>query len=207
MGRNKQYRENYIEFTKNIILEKAVSVFLEKSFFLSTIHDISAAAEVSISTIYTYFKNKDNILSELFKRKWVPLMKEMQVNIEKIPEDDECRLCKVFNTCIETIDLEDDSILVLFLHARVMGHLNEYHYINPLSNIFTITEKIIEEEKQKGKISKDLDTHAIRSVLSSIIEGSVFYSFLSKKEIIKDDLHIDYKEKIKKVVNTMITKL
>lgn len=206
MGRNKQYRENYIEFTKNLIIDKAVSVFLEKSFFLSTIHDISAAAEVSISTIYTYFKNKDNILSELFKRKWVPLLEELKEKI-KLVSDDEDRLYNIFKVTIDNIDLEQDPILVLFLHARVMGHLNEYNYINPLIQLFSLVENIIDEEKAKGRISKNLDTLAIRSVFASIIDGSVYYTFLSKKGILKDDLYENYRDKFLATAKPLISSL
>ena len=206
MGRNKQYRDNYIEFTKNLILEKAVGVFLEKSFFLSTIHDISSAAEVSISTIYTYFKNKDNILSELFKRKWVPLMTELKEKIQAVP-DDKDRMYNVFRVCIENIDLEQDHILVLFLHARVMGHLNEYHYINPLADLFSYIDKIIEDQKKKGHISKDLDTLTIRYIYSSIIDGAVYYTFLSKKKILKGNMHENYREKFLSIVKKFVGSL
>ncbi len=206
MGRNKQYRDNYIEFTKNLILEKAVSVFLEKSFFLSTIHDISSAAEVSISTIYTYFKNKDNILSELFKRKWVPLMASLREKIQQVP-DDKDRLYNVFKACIENIDIEQDAVMVLFLHSRVMGHLNEYNYINPLNDLFSLVEKVIEEEKQKGRVSKKFDTSAIRSVFTSVIDGAVYYTYLSKQKIIKDNLHENYKKKFLSIAKNMIPSL
>lgn len=207
MGRSKQYREDYIELTKNIILDKAVNVFLEKSFFLSTIHDISAAAEVSISTIYTYFKNKDNILSELYKRKWVPLIAMLKEKISEVSADSEDRLYKVFKVCIENIDTGQAPVMVLFLHSRVMGHLNEYHYIDPLSEIFHIVEKIIKEEKQKGTISKDLDTCALRSIFSSILDGAVYYTFLSKSKILKDDLHINYKEKFLRAIKPILKNL
>lgn len=50
---------------KEQILEKARTLFQERGFLNVTMGDISEAAELSIGTLYLYFKNKDDIYAGL----------------------------------------------------------------------------------------------------------------------------------------------
>ena len=68
-------------------------------------------------------------------------------------------------------------------------------------------EGIIDEEKAKGNISRNLDTLVIRSIFASIIDGSVYYTFLSKKGILKDNLHENYRDKYLAAAKALISNL
>lgn len=53
---------------KELILKASSEIFSKTGFSAATIRQIASAAGVAIGTIYIYFKNKDDILLELFNR-------------------------------------------------------------------------------------------------------------------------------------------
>lgn len=53
---------NFMEMKKEIIIDRALKLFLEKPILNVTIKDISEANGVGEATIYRYFQNKENIL-------------------------------------------------------------------------------------------------------------------------------------------------
>ena len=55
------------DFKKQQIIEAAIKVISEKGFFKSTISTIAKSAQVADGTIYTYFKNKEDLLIQSFE--------------------------------------------------------------------------------------------------------------------------------------------
>lgn len=51
--------------TKNKILKTALNLFCQKGFYKTTTNEIAKEANVPIGSVYSYFKNKDNILLEI----------------------------------------------------------------------------------------------------------------------------------------------
>lgn len=63
---------------KEQIINAAKSVFLEKGFSGATIEDIAKEAELSVGTLYIYFKNKDDLYASLNLRALDILNQEME---------------------------------------------------------------------------------------------------------------------------------
>ncbi len=55
------------DFKKHKIIEAAIKVISEKGFFKSTVSTIAKSAKVADGTIYTYFKNKEDLLIQSFE--------------------------------------------------------------------------------------------------------------------------------------------
>lgn len=56
------------ELTREAILEAAAALFVDRGFRRTTIRNISAEADVSVGTVYQYFRDRTEILSTLVKR-------------------------------------------------------------------------------------------------------------------------------------------
>ena len=54
--------------TKEKILNAAYKLFCEKGFYKTTTNEIARVAEISIGSLYVYFRDKDTILLELLDR-------------------------------------------------------------------------------------------------------------------------------------------
>lgn len=75
---------------KKKILEKSTDLFYKYGFVKASIRDIVKAVDISNSTIYLYFKNKDEILFDIILDISSALIKELQAVIEKHKDPIEC---------------------------------------------------------------------------------------------------------------------
>lgn len=64
---NNRERNCVMKSKKKIILIAAISVIAEKGYQESSIKDIADKAEISVGSIYSYFKNKQEILAEIYQ--------------------------------------------------------------------------------------------------------------------------------------------
>lgn len=67
---------------KEKIVKVALKIFSSKGFHGTSIREISAAANVSLPTIYYYFKDKTNLFEEVVANEFFKLHKKMQVGIK-----------------------------------------------------------------------------------------------------------------------------
>src|ERR1035437_1014537 len=67
------------------ILEAAVAVFADKCFFNSRNADIASRADLADSTVYLYFKNKDEILMTAINTAFDAFMRNTRTEVEKLP--------------------------------------------------------------------------------------------------------------------------
>ena len=51
---------------ESVIFETALKLFTEKGYFNTSVHDIQKEANVSIGSIYHYFKNKEAIARAIY---------------------------------------------------------------------------------------------------------------------------------------------
>lgn len=63
------------------ILDAAIHVFARKGFFKARIRDIAKEAGVADGTVYLYFKNKDDILIQVFEVNLDGLLKSLQAEL------------------------------------------------------------------------------------------------------------------------------
>jgi AcrR family transcriptional regulator len=67
------------EELKDIILQGAKKLFVEKGIAQTTIRNIADAINYSIGTVYVYFKDKNDILHQLHTLGFIQLGSEMQI--------------------------------------------------------------------------------------------------------------------------------
>jgi AcrR family transcriptional regulator len=91
-------REQLTEFNRNNILEAAQKLFEEKGLLLTTMDDIAKKADYSKSTIYVYFKSKDEIYNHIVYKSMLMLENNLS---ESIGSSDEYE--KYFFTICNTL--------------------------------------------------------------------------------------------------------
>jgi len=67
-SRSRQRREREREHRCQTILDAAESLFVDQGFLKTSVDQIADKAEVSVGTVYFYFKNKEALLSDLFDK-------------------------------------------------------------------------------------------------------------------------------------------
>lgn len=71
-------KERVREMYRQEILDVAERVFIEKGFKAATVEEIAQESEVSVGTIYNFFKNKDELYDQFLYRFGQRLMEEFE---------------------------------------------------------------------------------------------------------------------------------
>ncbi len=66
LSRPKLRREREREYRCRTILDAAETLFADQGFLKTSVDQVADAAEVSVGTVYFYFKNKEALLADLF---------------------------------------------------------------------------------------------------------------------------------------------
>ncbi|MGE4214035.1 MAG: TetR/AcrR family transcriptional regulator [Anaerotignaceae bacterium] len=115
MGKKK--KEILIQFNKKNILETAEKLFSEKGIKQTTMDDISKAADYSKSTIYVYFKSKEEIYNHLIYTHMCELREVTELCIKESANFEQC----YYNICNKLLLLYEQYPLYF---ASIMGNIS-----------------------------------------------------------------------------------
>lgn len=189
------------EMKKNLIIEAALELFLEKSISDITIKDIATNIEVGEATIYRYFENKENIILLCAER------------LEKKVFDEYFDLSK-YKTGYEKIVEFYNNYLYIF-----KSHPNYYRFINEF-DAFMLSKSNINLDEYASIIDKfkaifmDAYNEGISdNTISNIEDIEITYYATSKSllelckkeatgiDLIRQDKMINKEKLIKKLID------
>lgn len=198
------------------ILDAATTVFAEKGFEYATISAVAKEAGISTGIIYSYFKNKLDVLLSLLL---IFLQTFNEVNAQRVtvlrnPFD---KLYAFLHNC-EDLLLKDDSCLcrVKILHEALphiimlkdKGLMPKRAEIMTANNHLIATiDEIMLQGQQQGVFDSSLKPTVMRQVLSGTIERVVyglFFTRFTEEEIGYD--RQDAHEALVRVIETFIKK-
>lgn len=166
------------ESNKEIILNAAIELFSENGYANTSIRDITRRSEVSIGTLYFHFKNKKDILKEVFMR-----LKPVFSNL-----NNECSVKLSFaeyfillgknliNFCVSNLGFN-----ILLINESIKDpELSSFFYEQFSSEISIITQKLSEYSKKDNLRKIDYEKMAI-NLLSSTFSLAIFNGVFKDK--------------------------
>lgn len=115
MGKKK--KEILVEFNKKNILDTAEKLFSEKGIKQTTMDDISREADYSKSTIYVYFKSKEEIYNHIIFVHMCELRDITELSIKEATNFEEC----YYTICNKLLLLYEQYPLYF---ASIMGNIS-----------------------------------------------------------------------------------
>ena len=134
---NKQLRYRKKERTKKEILTVAEKFYSEKSINEVLLEDIAEAAFVSRTTIYNYFKNKDDVLFAVGNK----VFKELNETIVATLPDEFSGKEQVLFLCAKTFKDGNDNPIILKILRDTFNHIKNLN-LTPESIFELIVKKI-----------------------------------------------------------------
>ena len=106
-------KEALVQFHKKSILDTAEKLFSEKGIRQTTMDDIAKAADYSKSTLYVYFKSKDEIYEHIIYSHMCRLKESMEQCTRENLDFEQCyfRICAKLSQLYEQYPLYFPSIL------------------------------------------------------------------------------------------------
>lgn len=181
------------ENKKNKIIKAAIEIFSKKGFHRATIRDIAAKADVSIGLIYFYFKNKEDILKEIFKQiQHMPI----ETVISSYGNIDFEKAFQIITNRSFNLIARDFKLIVLFLNESARSFkLSEFFYQEFLKSIDDVASFF----KKYFKNLKKLDSQIISFLFISLIFGISIFKEGAFKRQFKDKSYNDYTNYIVKI--------
>ncbi|MBV6646844.1 MAG: TetR/AcrR family transcriptional regulator [Cyclobacteriaceae bacterium] len=167
------------EFTKNLIVSRAMSLFNTKGYRATSISDITKASGITKGAIYGNFSNKDDVAVAAFEYAVNKVMKEIRVRIKTAPTaplklkamthyyEEYIKQppidggCPVINTSIEA---DDNYPLLRTKVVRFMSMIKDS------------LKKIIYRGIKENQIKPDVNVDEFTTMFYASIEGAIIMS-------------------------------
>lgn len=164
--------------TRNLILDTAEQVFLDKGVSRTTLADIAKAAGVTRGAIYWHFKNKADLFEAMMKRMKLP-MEEM---VERAGSEDLADPLDYIRQCalavLERLTSDAQCRCVTEIsrykveYADEMETLRERH-IECRTEALTLVERGLRNAAKKGLLAPHVDPHLAAVGLHALVDGLI----------------------------------
>ncbi len=173
--------------TKEKILDTALELFCEKGYYNTTTNEIAQRAQVSIGSLYSYFKDKDTIFLQILEKyhdKFVLAKEDVLNNNDLFYKNPKAWVRELIESLIR---VHEDT-------RELNRELTVLSYYNP--KVAEVLEKN-EEKTRKATIgyfakmkdsSEEYDVEAIATVCFDMISATVDRIVFRKNEIDRERL-------------------
>ncbi len=163
------------------ILEAAVKVFAEQGFFQSTISQIAKEAGVADGTIYLYFKNKDDILTQFFSYKTKLVFDRFKEAVEEGPNAIE-KLKNLIRKHLEEFQRDRNMAVVYQTETHQTTRMAEYQIKEMSKKYLDIISEIVEQGQQEGSIRRNLYLGLVKRLILGSVDEVINTWLHSKKK-------------------------
>lgn len=203
-------RVKLTEFNRKNILSSAHVLFEAQGVSQTRMDDIALKADCSKSTLYVYFKSKDEIYYTLLYENMVQLKEKLKNSVSTLESFND----KYFSICETFVDFQKNHPLYFDGMLGKIGALElDFSNNSILKNIYTVGEEIndflsdiIKEEIKNGNIQNGIEPiptiFMMWASIGGIIKASVNKEeYLSDKNISKSDfLNYSFKLLLKTLI-------
>jgi len=163
------------------IIDASVRVFARQGFFQSTISQIAREAGVAGGTIYLYFKNKEDILIQIFDLKTRQVFEKFKEEVDKAGSSLD-KLKNLIRRHLEEFQQDREMAILYQAETHRQGRPFEAH-IKKMSEMYLdIVSEIVEQGQQEGVIRKDLYVSLVKRFILGGVDEVINTWLHSKKE-------------------------
>lgn len=165
-------RERKKQQTREQMLRSAKHLFREKGYEHTSIEDITERADVSKSTLFKHFPNKESLLIGLADEEVNDVLSLMETK-EYIVLDVLSKIQRILMRLIE------DSIPYLRLTGQILftTMINKNNIGSPFKTLRDEIEKLVKKGQEQGIIKEDLESGIIAMTILGSYYGVLFKWF------------------------------
>ena len=137
------------------ILDAAVEVFAERGFYNARVSDIAAAAGVADGTIYLYFKNKDDLLIQVFEDRMDDILTTVRARLATADNAQE-RFRILIHEHLALVESDPALAAVLSVELRQSSKFVRDYNARKFSEYLSLIEDVFNEGANQGYFRIDL---------------------------------------------------
>ncbi|MFO0746835.1 MAG: TetR/AcrR family transcriptional regulator [Myxococcota bacterium] len=168
------------------ILDAAVSVFAQHGFYNAKVSQIAKEAGVADGTIYLYFKNKEDILIQVFIDSMDEILHRQEEAMVGI--DDPVARLRTF-TRIHFLSVAESQALaeVITVELRQSSKFMRNTDMKPFGRYLGIIARIVEDGVKSGQFAPDLEPRIIaRAIFGAIDELALEWAMANRGSSLVD---------------------
>lgn len=181
------------EKRRHEIFHQVVNIFLKKGFQETSMREIAEAAGLGKSTLYDYFKTKEDILVYFFEDQLSDMAEEAQrIAMQNLPADK--RLRQVMEMYIENLQANKSLFLKMSFESQRLKAESQKQIQDKRHAYQDMVRALIDEGIREGvfrKVNSLLAARMLVSGMAPIVFGSRFTG--TPQEMLKDTLDIFFK--------------
>ncbi|HSO13730.1 MAG TPA: TetR/AcrR family transcriptional regulator [Anaerolineales bacterium] len=175
------------------IFHQVVSVFMKKGFHETSMHEIAQVAGLGKSTLYDYFKAKDEILIYFFEDQLNDLTNEAQkIALQNLSADK--RLRQVMEKYMEILQSNKSLFMRLTAESQRLKPESQKQIQDKRHAYQDLIRALIDEGIREGvfrKVDSLLAARLLLSAMTPVVYGSRFTG--TPQEMLKETLDIFFK--------------
>lgn len=162
------------------ILDAAVTVFAENGFYNAKVAQVAKEAGVADGTIYLYFKNKEDILIQVFMDAMEDILKRQMLILGDIPDPKE-KLKAFIYTHFSAVSKSRAMAEVVTVELRQSAKFMRQTDMKPFGRYLGLIAGIVEEGIQKGMFQEQLDPRlTARAIFGAIDELALAWAMSNR---------------------------
>ena len=154
---------------REAIIEAAVKIFAQKGFYNAKVNDVAKTAGVADGTIYLYFKNKDDLLINLFEDKMEYILSRFNANLQDINDPIE-KLQKFIQIYFSLIKEDQQLAEVFQVELRQSAKFLKDYHNQKFLDYLNIIAGIVKEGKERGFFRPSLNINVIKLMIFGAID-------------------------------------
>ncbi len=165
---------------KNEFLAKACDLFLEHGAKTLTMHDVSKAFGISKKTLYTKYRNKEELIEAVLHYKLDEVIAKLQLQNQQI----ECAVERMFcrDEDIDELANSNNSLLIKQL-IRYYPAIFSRHMIEFSHKFAEVLIHNIEKGRQQGVYREDFDAEVYTKLFFQLVMSLESSPFMDSAEI------------------------
>jgi TetR/AcrR family fatty acid metabolism transcriptional regulator len=163
------------------ILQAARTVFAKRGFYTAKVSEVAREAGVADGTIYLYFKNKDDLLIQLFEDRMDFLIQRLNEELVKHGGTVVARIRRLILLHLQIASIAPELAEFITVELRQSSKFVR-EYDNPkFSEYLKVLRDLVEEGQRDGSIRQDLDSRlVVRTLFGALDELLLTATLLSK---------------------------
>ncbi len=188
------------ESKKQLILQAAIKVISQKGYFRSTIANIAKEANVADGTIYTYFKNKEDLLIKSFEYVLDNILDKI---IDKVKKENDIlkKIRIIIKGHLEFMEKNPDLANFLQIQLRQSKREIRIRIKNIMRKYYSIIGNILKQGIEKEVIRGDINTRIIGHMIFGTVDEIVTSWVLSENGCKLSDKEKDIFELVKSAIS------
>ena len=150
------------------ILKAAIKVFAKNGFYATRVSEIAKAAGVADGTIYLYFKNKDDVLINIFEngiQQLLVILREVVASEEPF----DARITSIIELQLGLLEEQRDLAEVITVNLRQSSTLLKQYAAPLFMEYIEVIAGVIRDGQQNGAFRKEINARvAARSLFGAL---------------------------------------